>query len=187
MPDILKGCKLGNAAWQKVLYEQYYGFAFSICMRYARNNEDALEILNDGFVKVFNSIEQLIETEDSVLLSKLFMGWLKKLMINTAINFKRSAARNSFLNTYEPVREVNGHSHSPLDHLAYEELVKLIQNLSPAYRNTFSLYAIEGLKHEEIAEILGISVGASKSNLLKARKNLRKMLEGLQIKFFEDE
>lgn len=150
-------------------------------MRYASNHEDAVEILNDGFVKVFKAIINFIEPEDKTVLNKVFMSWFKIIIINTGINYCKAAARRiSWTAPGEQTNQVFYIDQSAENKMAYENLVKLIQRLSPSYRNTFNLYVIEGYKHEEIATMLGISVGTSKSNLLKARKNLRKMLEKIQ-------
>lgn len=163
---------------QKLLYERFYGFGLSICLRYTRSNDEATEILNDGFVKVFRNISGFIEPGDNDELSRLFMGWFKKIMINTGINSYKAFSKASAIHAAEALDDKDEYAkYSDSDQLAYDELVKLIQRLSPAYRNTFCLYVIDGYKHEEIAGMMGISVGASKSNLLKARKNLRKMLE----------
>ncbi|ANI88428.1 RNA polymerase subunit sigma-24 [Arachidicoccus ginsenosidimutans] len=178
LSDILSGCRQEIPAWQKILYERYYGFAYSVCMRYTSNNEDAIETMNDGFVKIFKGVAKFTEPEDNTNLPKAFMGWVKTIMINTSINHAKSVARKiSWTATDDAAQNIASHQHSPISDISYTELVKMVQRLSPAYRNTFSLYAIEGFSHEEIAGILGISVGTSKSNLLKARKNLRKILD----------
>ena len=161
-----------------MLYEQFYGFALSVCLRYASSREEATEMMNDGFVKVFQGIGTFKEPEDQQLLLKIFMAWLKKIMINTSINYSKAAAtRSDHVLNYEEAGADGNDAKTAIDNLAYMDLIRLVQQLSPAYRNTFSLYAIEGYTHVQIARILGISVGASKSNLLKARKNLREMLE----------
>lgn len=182
LSEIIGGCKLGNPTWQKALYEQYYGFALAICLRYASSEHIALEIAHDGFVKVFRGLREFSEPADEIELSKTFMSWVKKIMINTSINYAKSALnKESFrLSSGSPGDAEAGTNESALDELAYRDLVRLIQQLSPAYRNTFSLYAIEGYTHDQIAKILGISIGTSKSNLLKARKNLRELLEKLK-------
>lgn len=179
LSSVVGGCKLGIPSWQKRLYEQYFGFALSVCFRYTSSKEDALEVVNDGFVRVFRGIAHFQEPDDPELLSKIFMSWLKRIMIHTGINHYKSAKRKAERPDMMPGQANEASFKSPVDDMAYTDLVKLIQKLSPAYRNTFSLFAIEGFSHEEIAKTLGISVGASKSNLLKARKNLREMLEQL--------
>jgi len=163
---------------QKLLYERFFGFGLSVCLRYAKNNDEAMEILNDGFVKVFRSISGFAEPGGDDELSRVFMSWLKKIMINTGINYFKAVHKVSAIHVAEALDNTDAYArHTDSDQLAYEELVQLIQRLSPAYRNTFCLYVIDGYRHEEIAGMMGISIGASKSNLLKARKNLRKMLE----------
>lgn len=173
---------MGNPSWQKVLYEQYYGFGLAICLRYAASEQVALEIVNDGFVKVFRGIREFNEPVDALQLSKTFMSWFKKIMINTSINYTKSALskESARLKTGSPEDLEAGTGENAFDGLAYMDLVRLVQQLSPAYRNTFSLYVMEGYTHDQIAKILGISVGASKSNLLKARKNLRELLDTLK-------
>jgi RNA polymerase sigma-70 factor (ECF subfamily) len=147
-------------------------------MRYSNNNDDAIEIMNDGFVKIFRAISKFIEPEDETLSQKVFMSWLKIIMINTSINYSKAIARRiSWTPVNGNINHISIKDRSAEENLAYDDLVKLIQQLTPAYRNTFSLYVIEGYKHEEISKILGISAGTSKSNLLKARTNLRKMIE----------
>ncbi|MGN7788024.1 RNA polymerase sigma factor [Niabella sp. 22666] len=165
-------------AAQKLLYERFFGFGLSICLRYAKSNDEAMQILNDGFVRIFRSIPGFIEPAAQEELSRLFMSWFKKIMINTGINYFKALNKASAIRVAETLDDTEGYArHTDSDQLAYDDLVKLIQKLSPAYRNTFCLYVIDGYRHEEIAGMMGISVGASKSNLLKARKNLRKMLE----------
>lgn len=178
LDDLIAGCRQHMPVAQRLLYEQFYGFARSVCARYAKSEEEASEILNDGFVKVFRGIPGFIEPDKSDELPRLFMSWLKKIMINTGINYFKASHRTSVIHNTEALDNPDNFAeYNDADQLSYEELVKLIQRLSPAYRNTFCLYVIDGYKHEEIAGMMGISIGASKSNLLKARKNLRRMLE----------
>lgn len=174
---IIDGCRRQLPAWQRILYEQYYRFAISVCIRYAANNDDAAEILNDGFVKIFKAIHAFTEPEDKTILPKMFMAWVKRIMINTGINYSKALARKiSWTAADASLNNIASHTQTPVEAMGYDELIKMVQKLSPAYRNTFCLYAVDGYTHEEIAAALGISVGTSKSNLLKARRNLRKML-----------
>lgn len=175
---ILSGCKQGIPAWQKVLYEQYYGFAYTICIRYAPTKEDTTEIINDGFVNVFKGLSNFNFPENENELSPAFMGWLKRIMIHIGINHEKSHARQIAWRKPDLETEKIPSVHlNPLESLAYEELVKLIHKLSPAYRHVFSLFVLDGCSHEEIARITKTSIGTSKSNLLKARRQLRKMIE----------
>lgn len=137
-----------------------------ICRRYALNESDAGDVLNDGFLKVFTHIDKY-ET------SKPFKTWFAKIITNTAIDKYRLNLK------FSNHDDISGHEHlgqeAPIHaDLAYKELLHLIQGLSPAYRVVFNLYAIDGYTHEEIAALLNISVGTSKSNLFKARQNCRK-------------
>ncbi|SDD93118.1 RNA polymerase sigma factor [Niabella drilacis] len=177
--SMVGGCKLGIPSWQKRLYERYFGFALAVCLRYTASREEALEMVNDGFVKVFRGIAHFREPDDPELLSRIFMSWLKKIMIHTSINHYQSAKRKADGIDSRPELPEAATPGNAVDDMAYLDLIKLIQRLSPAYRATFSLFAIEGFSHEEIAKTLGISVGTSKTNLMKARKNLREMLEQL--------
>jgi len=176
MQLLIEGCKRNDRESQRLLYQHYYGYAMSICARYSRSWDEAREIVNDGFMKIFQKIDQH-QQESS------FKGWVRKVMINTSIDHYRKEFKN-YKN--ESVREMNGGvlDNPVLNDLSYNELYELIQQLSPGYRAVFNLYAIDGFTHEEIALILNISPGTSKSNLLKARAHLQKMIE--KIKKVED-
>lgn len=180
LSDIIQGCRLGHPLYQKQLYEKYYGYAFSICQRYMSSNEVAVELMNDFFVKVFNGIHKSDFPQEEPATSKAFFQWMKTIMVNTCINYLKSKAetRRFIWNEIDDSTEQTATSHhEAVSQLAYHELVKLVQQLSPMYRSTFSLYAIEGYSHEEISRMMEISVSTSKTNLMKARKNLRKLLE----------
>src|SRR5688572_744285 len=147
----------------------------SICHRYTHLEEDATEILNDGFLKVFVEIYRFKPAYADTMSS--FKGWLRKIMIYTAIDHFRKNHKHS-LN-----RELNeSYMHLPsadedsLSKLSYEEIVGAIRFLTPGYRTVLNLFIIEGFSHDEISKELGISVGTSKSNLAKARKQLQKIL-----------
>lgn len=168
---ILKGCLKDSRQMQKLLYQQFYSYAMSICLRYAPNMEEAQEILNDSFLKVFKNIKQYNQ-------EKPFRLWLRRILINTAIDYYRS--RNNNLTCIEEVPTLYiKENPSILDDLALREILDLVQELPTAYRLVFNLYVMEGYKHQEIAEKLGISEGTSKSNLAKARKQLQRKLEKL--------
>lgn len=173
LPDLLAGCLRNHRRSQELLYRQFYGYAMGICLRYAPTREGAREVLNDGFLKVFTRLEQYEPTQP-------FKGWLRRILINTAVDHYRQEVRHFYHDTIEraessPVVE----SADVYSQLAHDELMGLIQRLSPAYRLVFNLYVIDGFTHEEIAGQLGISIGASKSNLARARENLRQLLKQL--------
>lgn len=147
----------------------------SICHRYTNHEEDATEILNDGFLKVFVEIYRFKPAYADTVSS--FKGWLRKIMIYTAIDHFRKNHKHTL------TRELNEtYMHLPsveedsLSKISYEEILNAIKCLTPGYRTVLNLFIIEGFSHEEIANELGISVGTSKSNLAKARKQLQKIL-----------
>lgn len=172
---ILTGCVKLHRPSQKLLYEEFYGYAMSICLRYADNRDEAAAILNDGFMKIFTNIRQFD-------LSKPLKPWLRKVMINTAINQYRQKQRAIEAEEMEKA-EHQAEVESVISGISYQEIIAMLHQLPPAYRTVFNLYAIEGYKHEEIAKMLAITVGTSKSNLFKARECLKKILN----EFFESD
>lgn len=171
--ELLDGCFNKNRRSQELLYKQFYGYAMSICLRYSKSREEAKEILNDGFFKVFTKLESF-DTERS------FKTWLGRIMINTALDHYRQEVRRDVFDAVEAAEQISV-DETIISKLSHEELVAVIQKLTPSYRLVFSLYVIDGYTHEEIADQLGISLGASKSNLSRAREKLREMLSKLNI------
>ena len=144
----------------------------SVCLRYAPGREGALEVMNDGFLKVFTRLDQYDPAQP-------FKGWLRRILINAAIDHYRQEVRHQHESTEPFENTVVAESADAFSQLAHEDLMGLIQRLSPAYRLVFNLYVMDGFTHEEIAGQLGISVGASKSNLARARENLRQLVKHL--------
>ena len=171
MDLLIQGCKRKDRDSQRLLYQHYYAYAFSICVRYSRTSGEAKEAMNDGFMKVFGKIDQY-NPESS------FKGWLRTVMIRASIDQYRKEIKYQ---KQDPVEKANTAFTRPQAdaNLSHEELLGLVQMLSPAYRAVFNLYVIDGYTHAEIGRMLGISSGTSKSNLMKARENLRNMLAGL--------
>jgi len=167
---IIKGCIAGDRGAQAQLYNLYARKMMGVCSWYAHNREEAEEILQDGFIRVFNYIHRFRGTGS-------FEGWMRRIMVNAALLKYRS--RSSHL---KPVIEFNPDLHdaaeniSAIELLEAKELVSLVQCLTPGYRMVFNLFVLEGMKHREIAELLGISEGTSKSNLAAARLILQKAL-----------
>lgn len=166
---LIDGCLKNKLAFQHKLYKHFYGYAMSICLRYAGNRYDAADILNDGFMKVFTHLNQYKD-------DRPFHLWLRRIITNTSIDHYRANLKHR--NTLD-IDEANsvGVSDDVYKKLNYEDLLRIIQSLSPSYRTVFNLFAIDGYSHEEIASMLGISVGASKSNLFKARKKLQEAIK----------
>ena len=147
----------------------------AICDRYTNNQEDALEILNDGFLKIFKEIHHYQPAYADVVSS--FKGWLRKIMVYTAIDHFRKYHKQRMITELDNVVfQVSAVSEDAVEKLAHEEIIRAVQDLSPGYRTVFNLFVIEGLSHEEISQRLDISVGTSKSNLSKARRQLQKIL-----------
>lgn len=152
-----------------MLYKQFYSYGMGICLRYSSKREEAVEILNDGFMKVFQKIDQYNP-------EKPFKKWFRRILINSAINYYKKNIKHSH-RALDVIQESTSYEDDVLGQLSYKEIIQLVQHLPLAYRTVFNLYAIEGYKHEEIADLLNISVGASKSNLSRARANLRERLK----------
>ena len=173
MPDteqlIIKGCIEGNRTSQAKLYDLYGPKMMAVCMRYCRNREEAEEILQEGFYRVFKYLHQFKHMGS-------FEGWIRKIMVNAAL--QRYKPKSSL----HPVIQIDAEGTDVPDScdihsgLNIKELVQLIQGLPAAYRLVFNLYVFEGFKHREIAAMIGISEGTSKSNLSDARAILQKAL-----------
>ncbi len=168
---LIKGCKKGRPRSQEALYRRFAPAMYGICLQYASSEEDAEDIMQEGFIKVFTKLNQVKNPA-------AFPGWIRRLMINTALEKYRSQVilqRVDDIRGEIPVEADKG----VFSDLASEELVILIQTLSPKYRLVFNLYAIEGFSHQEISEELGISVGTSKSNLSRARAILQEKIKNI--------
>ncbi len=167
--ELIAGCRKKDRKCQKGLYQNFYSYAMRMCIRYAKDKEEALELVNDGFMRVFINIHKYEDTRP-------FKAWLCTIMINTSIDHYRKHIKRIEMEELNARHEAED-KESILSHIHYDELIKLVQRLSVAYRTVFNLFAIDGYSHEEIASMLSISVGTSKSNLFKAREQLKKMLK----------
>ncbi len=163
--DILEGCRNGDRKSHEELYRLVSPGMYGICLHYAGNENDAKDILQEGFIKVFLKIKQFSGKGS-------LKGWIRKIIVNTALEKYRGQMMtveiDEKINTNEDIYYEN-----IIDELSAEELIKLIQTLTPKYRIVFNLYAIEGYSHKEISKKLGISEGTSKSNLSRARAVLQ--------------
>ena len=168
MRPLLEGCLRNHRMSQKLLYQEYYGYAMSISLRYASNRDEACEILNDAFMKIFTNLSKFD-------LGKPFKPWLRKILVNTAINHYHRKQREVRMEEMQHARNESD-AEKILSGISYQEVIDLLQKLPPAYRTVFNLYVIEGYTHEEIAGMLNIAVGTSKSNLFKARQQLKLIL-----------
>lgn len=172
MEHLVAGCKQGDRKAQEALYKQLSAKMMGVCMRYAANSTDAEDILQMGFIKMFQKISDF-KNEGS------FEGWVRRIMVNTAIELYRKNVRS--LHTVELEGVVVVDTTNSLSQLAVKDLMHLVQNLPDGYRMVFNLYAIEGYSHKEIAEQLGISEGGSKSQLSRARIYLQEKIRKLEV------
>lgn len=167
--DLITGCIEGNRRLQEELYNRFSPKMYAVCLRYASNTDEAQDILQDGFIKVFKKLDSF-RSEGS------FEGWVRRIFVNTAIEYFR---RKKYL---QPVTEkeentIEGKYISALDELAEKDVLALITKLSPGYRTVFNMYVIEGYSHREIGDMLGISEGTSKSQLSRAKALLQDLVK----------
>jgi RNA polymerase sigma-70 factor (ECF subfamily) len=171
----IQGCVLNDRLSQKKIYTSFYKYAMSICSIYTTNSEDSVEIVNDGFLKIFKEIYRYQPAYADHILS--FKGWLRKIMLYTAIDHFRK--NHKYRLTKELDNEVTWRAvegEDALDRISHNEIIGAMQKLTPGYRIILNLFLIENFSHEEIAKQLGISIGTSKSNLARGRKQLQKIL-----------
>lgn len=166
--SLLEGCRGGERKAQENLYKALSARMMAVCLRYAKDTYEAEDMLQMGFVKVFTKISEF-RSDGS------FEGWIRRIMVNTAIEIYRKNLRT--MNVVD-IDEVYDQPQSTFDmsQLETKDLMKLIQQLSSGYRMVFNMYVIEGYSHREIAETLGISEGASKSQLSRARAILKEKI-----------
>jgi len=166
--DIIRGCIAGKARHQEALYRKYAPRMYAVCLRYARTAEAAADILQEGFVKVYRNLDRF-RAEGS------FEGWMRRIFVNTAIEHHRG--RDLLTGTLTDREEqLDDGGWNAFDGLALEDLLRMIAALPDGYRTVFNLYVVEGYGHREIADMLGISEGTSKSQLARARKALQEMI-----------
>ena len=166
LKDIIAGCIAGNRNCQSDLYALFSPKMMVVCLRYSKNLEEAEEILQDGFIRAFKFISQF-KHEGS------FEGWIRKIMVNCALQKLRSQVNLRMVVPLNTALHDDGNDDDIVEKMSGKEMLDLVQTLSPAYRMVFNLYYFEGYKHREIAELLGIEEGTSKSNLAQAKKNLQ--------------
>jgi RNA polymerase sigma-70 factor (ECF subfamily) len=173
---IISGCANQDRQSQQILYDQYYGLCLKIAFRYVNTYEQAVEVTHDAFLKMFRNFSRF-EVRDIEKLEMLLIGWIRRVVINAAIDYMRREMNNHYSYPIpEHVWEHKDDGQSSDNSLLYKELMILIKELPPAYRMVFNLHVIEGYSHPEIAKMLGITTGTSKSNLSKARAHLQKAL-----------
>ena len=173
---LIEGCRANNRNSQQQMYNLLKEYAMRICYRYINRAEDVEEVMNEGFIKLFKHMRQFEDNRHEQVTAAL-KGWFRKILVNTCIDHLRKTS--AFLNGHviqDKHELIQDTTETGLDKISHKEIIACIKELSPAYRTVFNLFVIEGFSHEEIAKHLGISVGSSKSNLSKARENLRKII-----------
>jgi RNA polymerase sigma factor (sigma-70 family) len=165
--QLIEGCIAGDRQSQNRLYNLLVPKMFVVCLRYSKNREEAEEILQEGFIKMFEFMRQYN-------FNGSFEGWVRKIMVNCALQKYRSKRQMHAVINIDTVAANQQGNEDIISQIGTKELLKMVQQLSPAYRTIFNLYVLEGMKHREIAQHLGISEGTSKSNLFDARAFLQK-------------
>ena len=175
--DIIKGCLKEDIRSQEELYNMVAPLMYGLCLQYSGNEDDAKDIMQEGFIKVFKKIGQY-RGKGSIV------GWIRRIMINTALEkFRKQVNTYSLEEEISPDEEIT--DDGIVGNLTAQEILEIIQNLTPKYRLVFNLYAIEGYNHKEISELTGISEGTSKSNLSRARGILQKKIKDIYSKHLD--
>ncbi len=166
--DFIQACINGERWAQRKIYEDHYSMMLPVCLRYATDENEALDILHEGFIKVFRHISKY--TPGTSL-----TAWIRRIMVNTSIDYyrKQSKRRTTDLDT---VYNMTDDQPDIISEMSAEEILKALQTLTPSYRTVFNLYVVEGYSHKEIAKELGITESTSRSNLVKARGKLRQAI-----------
>lgn len=171
--EIIEGCLRNDRKMQKALYDKYASRMFAVCLRYAKDKDEASDILQDGFLKVFTKIDQFSREHS-------FEGWMRRVMTNTAITHYY---QNKKFNEQENIEEINETEIKDFDcketEFSNEELMNVIQTLPDSYRLVFNMFAIEGYKHKEISDVLNIEVSTVKTQYHRAKKMIQMKLQEL--------
>lgn len=167
--DLIKGSIAGDRRMQEELYRRFAPKMYAVCLRYANNTNDAQDLLQEGFIKVYKNLHRF-RAEGS------FEGWVRRVFVNTSIeHFRKKSTQLSSVSEREE-NTIEDADITALDSLAEKDIINLVQELSPGYRTVFNLYVVEGYSHKEIGELLGISEGTSKSQLARAKSILQKKI-----------
>lgn len=167
--DFIEACIRQERWAQQKLYEDHYSQLMAICLRYAKDQDEALDILHEGFIKVFRNIKKYKAGTS-------LKAWLHRIMVNTAIDYYRKMVRRR-TEDIDEAYEIEGTDPTIIDKMSADEILKLVQSLSTSYRMVFNLYVVEGYSHKEIADQLGINESTSRSNLVKARGKLQDLIK----------
>lgn len=167
--DLINGCLAGSRQSQEALYQRFSPKMYAVCLRYAGDANDAQDLLQEGFIKVFRNIAKFRKDGS-------FEGWIRRIFVNTAIEQYRKKINKISVSEKEDLAVEDG-AWNVLDRMAEQDIIQLIQELAPGYRAVFNMYVIEGYSHKEIGDLLEISEGTSKSQLARAKGILQKKLK----------
>lgn len=174
LTDLLEGCRRGQEPAMRAFYERFQGYALAVCLAYANDREDALELVNDAFLKAFRTLRTL-EHEAALL------PWFRKILVNTAIDHHRKTLRRAAevpaAAEVERAEEPYWNEAAVFAQLSAEHILAELQRLAVPYRLVFSLYVLEGYPHAEIAQRLGIAESTSRAHLSEANRLLRRALQ----------
>jgi RNA polymerase sigma factor (sigma-70 family) len=166
--ELIQHCKTGAIKYQEQLYKRFYGYAMGIGLRYCDTRDDALEVVNDSFIKVFNTIK-------SYNADRSFKAWMRRIIINTSIDRRRKDMKYQLHIDMEYANHI-GHNNTAVQQLNAKDILKLMDELPAIQRAIFNLYEIDGYNHDEIAEMLTIPASSSRVYLSRAKEKLRKAL-----------
>ena len=167
--EIISQCKTGSLKCQELLYKQYYGYAMGIGLRYSLEKDDALEVVNDAFIKAFNSINGFKS-------DKPFKAWLRTIIVNTAIDRRRKDLKYQLNVDLENAAPIANNA-TAIENLNVQDILKLMKQLPALQLTIFNLYEIDGYSHEEIGQMLAIPVSSSRVYLSRAKEKLRTLIK----------
>lgn len=171
LEELINGCRRNKRKSQDALYSRYSPMLLGVCMRYTKNKFDAEDVLQEGFVKIFKNIGKYS-------MDKSFEGWIRRIMINTAITFYRRNLKHAYHDDVDEAHDISDSLGPDINaEFSQEEMMQAINALPDGYRIVFNMYVIEGYKHKEIAEQLEIDINTSKSQLSRAKKYLQRELQ----------
>jgi len=167
--ELIRQCKTGDLKPLEMLYKHFYGYAMGVGLRYCNNRDDALEVVNDGFIKVFNSLNTFSP-------DKPFKAWLRKIIVNTAIDKTRKEKKHTWNADLELAQHIATETASVIDLLSAGDILKLLDKLPEVHRVVFNLFEIDGYGHDEIAAMLSIPASSSRVYLSRGKEKLREMI-----------
>jgi len=167
--EIVSNCKTGSLKYQELLYKQFYGYAMGIALRYSITRDDALEVVNDAFIKVFNSIKNYNS-------DRPFKAWLRTIVVNTAIDRRRKELKFQLHVEIDNVMLPGNNNNNAIENLNAQDILKLMQQLPTVQLTIFNLYEVDGYNHDEISKMLAMPESSSRVYLSRAKEKLRNLL-----------